>query len=53
MFYRSHPDLVCDTIVGGHLPKRDGGQLESLTVYVLVTKYKFNFYNIVEITGKK
>jgi len=22
MFYRFHPDLVCDTIVGGHLPKR-------------------------------
>jgi hypothetical protein len=51
-FVKSHPDLICDTIVRGLLPKRHGG-LESSTVYVLVTDNKFDFYNIVEIANKK
>jgi hypothetical protein len=45
-------DLVCDTIVRGHLPKRYNGGLESPTVYVLVTDNKFDFYNITEIANK-
>ena len=51
-FVKSHPDLICDTIVRGLLPKRHGG-LESSTVYVLVTDNKFDFYGIVEIANKK
>jgi hypothetical protein len=34
------------------LPKRHNG-VESLTVFVLVTDNKFNFYNITEIADKK
>ena len=51
-FVKPHSDFVCDTIVRGILPKRHGG-LESLTVYVLVTDNKFDFYNITEIADKK
>ena len=42
-FVKPRSDFVCDTIVRGILPKRHNG-LESLTVYVLVTDYKFDFY---------
>ena len=45
-------DLVCDTIVRGHLSKKFGS-LESPTVYVLVTDNKLDFYKIVEIAHKK
>ena len=45
-------NLVCDTIVRGHLPKRHGG-LQSPTVYVLVSDNKFDFYNITEIANTK
>ena len=51
-FVKPHSDFVCDTIVRGILPKRHNG-LESLTVYVLVTDNKFDFYNITEIADKK
>ena len=51
-FVKPHSDFVCDTIVRGILPKRHNG-LESITVYVLVTDNKFDFYNITEITDKK
>ena len=51
-FVKPHTDFVCDTIVRGILPKRNGG-LDSLTVYVLVTDNKFDFYNITEIADKK
>jgi hypothetical protein len=51
-FVKPHTDFVCDTIVRGILPKRHGG-LDSLTVYVLVTDNKFDFYNITEIANKK
>ena len=52
-FVKPHTDdLVCDTIVRGHLPKRHNG-LESPTVYVLVTDNKYDFYNIVEIANTK
>ena len=51
-FVKPHSDFVCDTIVRGILPKRHGG-LDSLTVYVLVTDNKFDFYNITEIADKK
>ena len=51
-FVKPHSDFVCDTIVRGILPKRHNG-LESLTVYVLVTNNKFDFYNITEIADKK
>jgi hypothetical protein len=51
-FIKPHSDFVCDTIVRGILPKRHNG-LESLTVYVLVTDNKFDFYNITEIADKK
>ena len=52
-FVKPHTDdLVCDTIVRGHLPKRHNG-LESSTVYVLVTDNKYDFYNIVEIANTK
>ena len=51
-FVKPHTDFVCDTIVRGILPKRHGG-LDSLTVYVLVTDNKFDFYNITEIADKK
>ncbi len=45
-------NLVCETIVRGHLPKRHGG-LESPSVYVLIVDNKFDFYNIVEIAKTK
>ncbi len=51
-FIKPPSDLICDTIVKGHLPKRHGG-VESQTVYVLMTDNKFDFYNIVEIADKK
>ena len=51
-FVKPHSDFVCDTIVRGILPKRHNG-LESLTVYVLITDNKFDFYNITEIADKK
>ena len=51
-FVKPYTDLVCDTIVRGHLPKRHNG-LESSTVYVLVTDNKYDFYNIVEIANTK
>ena len=51
-FVKPHTNFVCDTIVRGILPKRHGG-LDSLTVYVLVTDNKFDFYNITEIADKK
>ena len=51
-FVKPHSDFVCDTIVRGILPKRHNG-LESITVYVLVTDNKFDFYNITEIADKK
>ena len=51
-FVKPHTDFVCDTIVRGILPKRHGG-LDSLTVYVLVTDNKFDFYNITKIADKK
>ena len=41
---KSSLDLVCDTIVRGHLSKKFGG-LESANVYVLVSDNKFDFYN--------
>jgi len=52
-FVKPHSDLVCDTIVRGHLPKRHHSGLESPFVYVLVADNKFDFYNIVEIADKK
>ncbi len=51
-FVKPQPDLVCDTIVRGHLSKRFGG-LESPSVYVLVADNKLDFYKIVEIAHKK
>ena len=51
-FVKPSSDFVCDTIVRGILPKRHNG-LESLTVYVLVTDNKFDFYNITDIADKK
>ena len=52
-FVKPHnTDLVCDTIVRGHLPKRHNG-LESTSVYVLVADNKFDFYNIVDIAKNK
>jgi hypothetical protein len=45
-------NLVCETIVRGHLPKRHGG-LESPSIYILVADNKFDFYNIVEIAKTK
>ncbi len=51
-FFKPPSDYVCDTIVRGILPKRHG-ELDSLTVYVLVTDNKFDFYNITEIADKK
>ena len=51
-FVKHSSDLVCDTIVRGHLPKKFGG-LESASVYVLVTDNKFDFYKIVEKAHKK
>ena len=51
-FVKSHSDYVCDSIVGGILPKHHNG-LESPTVYVLVTDNKFDFYNFTEIADKK
>ena len=51
-FVKPSSDFVCDTIVRGILPKWHGG-LDSLTVYVLVTDNKFDFYNITEISDKK
>ena len=37
-------DLVCDTIVRGHLSKKFGG-LGSANIYVLVSDNKLDFYN--------
>ena len=51
-FVKPHTDLVCDTIVRGHLSKRHGG-LQSPTVYVLVADNNFDFYNIVDIAKNK
>ena len=51
-FVKPHPDFVFDTIVRGILPKRHNG-LDSLTVFVLITDNKFDFYNITEIADKK
>ena len=51
-FVKPSSNLVCDTIVKGHLSKRHGG-LESPTVFVLVGDNKFDFYNIVEIANGK
>ena len=51
-FVKPSSNLVCDTIVKGHLSKRHGG-LESPTVFVLVGDNKFDFYNIVEIANRK
>jgi hypothetical protein len=51
-FVKPDSYFVCDTIVRGILPKRHNG-LESLTVFVLVTDNKFDFYNITEIADKK
>ena len=47
-----HSDFVCDTIARGILPKRHN-DLESPTVYVLVTDNKFIFYNITDKADKK
>jgi hypothetical protein len=51
-FVKPHQDLICDTIVRGHLSKKFGG-LESANVYVLVADNKLDFYKIVEIAHKK
>ncbi len=51
-FVKPPSDLICDTIVRGHLSKKFGG-LESANVYVLVSDNKFDFYKIVEIAHKK
>jgi hypothetical protein len=51
-FVNPSSDFVCDTIVGGIVPKRHNG-LESATVFVLITDNKFDFYNITEIADKK
>jgi hypothetical protein len=52
-FVKPPSDLVCDTIVRGHLSKRHYGSLESPTVYVLVSDNKLDFYKIVEIAHKR
>ena len=52
-FVKPSFDLVCDTIVRGHLSKRHYGRLQSPIVYVLVTDNKFDFYKIVQIAHKK
>ncbi|MGI9012466.1 MAG: hypothetical protein ACR2F1_14950 [Nitrososphaeraceae archaeon] len=51
-FVKPHSDFVCDTIVRGIVPKRHNG-LDSLSVFVLITDNKFDFYNITEIADKK
>ena len=51
-FVKPASDLICDTIVRGHLFKRFGG-LESPSEYVLISDNKFDFYNIVEIAKIK
>lgn len=51
-FVKSSSDLVCDTIVRGHLSKKFGG-LKSPTVYVLVVDNKLDFYKIMEKAHKK
>ena len=51
-FVKPSSDLICDTIVRGHLSKRHG-DLESPTVYVLVADNKLDFYKIVEKAHKK
>jgi len=45
-------NLIWNTIVRGILPKRHGG-LESLTVYVLVTDNKLDFYKITDIANNE
>ena len=52
-FVKSSSDLVCDTIVRGHLPKKFGGLESPTTVYVLVADNKLDFYKIVEKAHKK
>ena len=51
-FVKPPSDLICNTIVRGHLSKKFGG-LESANVYVLVCNNKFDFYKIVEKGHKK
>ncbi len=51
-FVKHQSDFVCDSIVRGILPKRHNG-LESPTVFVLVSNYKLDFYNITDIADKK
>ncbi len=51
-FVKPSSDLICDTIVRGHLSKKFGG-LESANVYVLVSDNKLDFYKIVEKAHKK
>ncbi len=51
-FVKPNSDFVCDTIVRGIVPKRHNG-LESLSVFVLVTNNRFDFYSIIEIADKK
>ena len=51
-FVKPSSDLVCDSIVRGHLSKKFGG-LEYPTVYVLVSDNKLDFYKIVEVAYKK
>ena len=46
-FVKPTSDLICDTIVRGHLSKKFGG-LQSANLYVLVADNKLNFYKIVE-----
>ena len=51
-FVKPSSDLICDTIVRGHLPKKFGG-LESDNIYVIVSDNKLDFYKLVEKTCKK
>ena len=51
-FVKPSSDLVCDTIIRGHLSKKFGG-LESASVYVLVSDNKLDFYKIMEKAHKK
>ncbi|HET9806439.1 MAG TPA: hypothetical protein VFP49_06005 [Nitrososphaeraceae archaeon] len=52
-FVKPPSDLICDTIVRGHLSKRHYVGLESPTVYVLVSDNKLDFYKIVEKAHKR
>ncbi|HSF49893.1 MAG TPA: hypothetical protein VLA74_03955 [Nitrososphaeraceae archaeon] len=51
-FVNYYQDLVCDTIVRGHLSKKYGGLESPTTVYVLVADNKLDFYKIVEKAHK-